>query len=250
MIRQHAGDHGFANRHGANADARIVAALGHDIGVGALFLLSTVRARRQNRRAWLHRETDHHRLPRGDSAEDAARVVRQNPARPLLPMVSRWRSPCRARRRGETVADLDALDGVDRHHRPGEVAVELGVDRGAEAGRHAFRDDLDHRPDGGPLLPQSSSSSSHPPRLRVRTQEWVAELTSSQSQLARSTLCGPICTSAPRTVMPGKILRAMAPAATRIAVSRAEERPPPRKSRRPYLGFIGVVGVAGTKLVS
>jgi len=50
----------------------------------------------------------------------------------------------------------------------------------------------------------------------------------SQSHLARSILCGPICTSAPRTVMPGKILRATAPAATRMAVSRAEERPPPR----------------------
>jgi hypothetical protein len=34
--------------------------------------------------------------------------------------------------------------------------------------------------------------------------------------------------SAARTVMPGTILRAMAPAATRIAVSRADWRPPPR----------------------
>ena len=32
--------------------------------------------------------------------------------------------------------------------------------------------------------------------------------------------------SAARTVMPGTILRAMAPAATRAAVSRAEARPP------------------------
>jgi hypothetical protein len=51
---------------------------------------------------------------------------------------------------------------------------------------------------------------------------------SSQSQLPRSILCGPICTSAPRTFTSGRIFRAMAPAATRVAVSRAEERPPPR----------------------
>ena len=34
--------------------------------------------------------------------------------------------------------------------------------------------------------------------------------------------------------MPGTTLRAMAPAATRVAVSRAEARPLPRQSRMPY----------------
>jgi len=52
--------------------------------------------------------------------------------------------------------------------------------------------------------------------------------TSSQSQRLRSTLCGPICTNAARMRIPDMILRAMAPAATREAVSRADERPPPR----------------------
>jgi hypothetical protein len=57
--------------------------------------------------------------------------------------------------------------------------------------------------------------------------------TAFQSQRARSIACGPICTRAPRIVTSGpmnfaRILRAMAPAATREAVSRAEERPPPR----------------------
>ncbi len=37
----------------------------------------------------------------------------------------------------------------------------------------------------------------------------------------------------------------MAPAATRIAVSRAEERPPPRWSRMPYFSSIGEIGMAG-----
>ena len=44
-------------------------------------------------------------------------------------------------------ADLDALDGVDRHHRRGEVGAELAVDRRAPAGRHAFGHHLDHRAD-------------------------------------------------------------------------------------------------------
>ena len=35
MIGQHAGHHGLADRHRADADAGVVAALGHDVGVGA-----------------------------------------------------------------------------------------------------------------------------------------------------------------------------------------------------------------------
>jgi len=31
VIGEDAGDHGFAHGHGANADARVVAALGHDL---------------------------------------------------------------------------------------------------------------------------------------------------------------------------------------------------------------------------
>ena len=45
----------------------------------------------------------------------------------------------------EAGADLDALDRVDRHQRPGEITVELVVDRLAEPGRDAARNDLDHR---------------------------------------------------------------------------------------------------------
>ncbi|MNT47094.1 hypothetical protein D3C72_1837830 [compost metagenome] len=38
----------------------------------------------------------------------------------------------------KAVADLDALDGVDRHQVCGDILVELGVDRRADAGRHAL----------------------------------------------------------------------------------------------------------------
>jgi hypothetical protein len=44
------------------------------------------------------------------------------------------------RNTGEAVADLHALDRVDRHHRRGQVAVQLAVDRLAPARRHAIGD--------------------------------------------------------------------------------------------------------------
>ena len=59
--------------------------------------------------------------------------------------------------------------------------------------------------------------------------------TSPQSQRPRSIRCGPIWMRAPRIATPPpRTLRATAPAATRMAVSRALARPPPRWSRTPY----------------
>ena len=77
-------------------------------------------------------------------------LLERNTGRPSLPMriSSAFSSPVSARG-GEAVADLDALDGVDRHQRRGDVLVELAVDRRAEPGRHALGDDLDHRADRG-----------------------------------------------------------------------------------------------------
>ena len=68
-----------------------------------------------------------------------------------------------------------------------------------------------------------------PPLIEVQLcrMTWKVR-TDASLQRPRSILCSPICTSAPRTLMAGTILRAMAPAATRIAVSRADWRPPPR----------------------
>jgi hypothetical protein len=51
------------------------------------------------------------------------------------------------RRGGHAFADLDALDRVDRHHRGGEVGVELAVDRRAEAWRARPRPHFDDRAD-------------------------------------------------------------------------------------------------------
>ena len=77
MIRQHAGHHGFADRHRADADAGIVAAFGQDVGVVAAAIDGL--ARRQDRRRRLYGKTHHHRLASGDAAEDAAGVVGEKP---------------------------------------------------------------------------------------------------------------------------------------------------------------------------
>ena len=60
LIRQHTGHHRFAHRHGADADARIMAALGDDVGFRAGFIDGP--ARRENRRGRLDREARHNRL--------------------------------------------------------------------------------------------------------------------------------------------------------------------------------------------
>ena len=64
---------------------------------------------------------------------------------------SAFSSPVNARGR-HSRADLDALDGVDRHHGAGEILIELGVERRSPAGRDAFGNDLDHGADRRPGL--------------------------------------------------------------------------------------------------
>jgi len=109
-----------------------------------------------------------------------------------------------------------------------QVSVELGVDRRPQSRRHAFGDHLDHRADRGTLLSDTVEIAFEDAALSLSGQKNGLRAISSQSISRDSILCGPICTSAPRTVIPSTIFRAMAPAATRIAVSRADERPPPR----------------------
>ena len=71
------------------------------------------------------------------------------------------------------------------------------------------------------------------PMFRVGAEEWIFLNCLPVSLLAQS-IVSPIWINAPRTTMPGTTLRAMAPAATRFAVSRALARPEPRQSRNPY----------------
>ena len=118
----------------------------------------------------------------------------------------------------------------------GDVLVELGVDRRAEAGRHAVGDDLDDRADRGAGLADAVEIVGEDRHgAGIGREEGVFRVVDEVPvPAARSIAFVPMATSAPRTTMPGTTLRASAPAATRAAVSRADERPPPRWSRTPY----------------
>src|SRR5258708_4120985 len=125
-------------------------------------------------------------------------------------------------RRADADAGVVAALGRDL----GVVAVD--VDRAAGP-PEATRGVLPHAPAAGPFLrtwPRYPSDAGA--ACRSGHQKGLSSI-ASQSQRARSILCGPIWITAPRMVTPApRILRAIAPAATRLAVSRAEARPPPR----------------------
>ena len=118
-----------------------------DLGVVAVAVDGL--ARRQDRRGRLDREARDDRLPGRNAAENAAGVVGQKHRLAVVAHAHLVGIVLAAHRRGgKAVADLDALDRVDAHQRAGQIAVELGVDRRAEARRHAFGHDLDHRAEG------------------------------------------------------------------------------------------------------
>ena len=92
---------------------------------------------------WLDRHAHHHVLPAGDAAQHATGVVRQ---------IARRRHFVRVlgttlHHAVEAGADLDALDGVDAHHRVGDVGIEAVVHRLAPADRHARGHHVDARTD-------------------------------------------------------------------------------------------------------
>src|SRR5208282_5146047 len=68
MIGDDACHHGFADRHGADADTRIVAPLSRYFGLAAVAVDGA--PRRQDRRGRLDRETRDHRLAGRYAAED------------------------------------------------------------------------------------------------------------------------------------------------------------------------------------
>src|SRR5829696_2840319 len=142
VVGQDARRHRFADRHAADADAGVVAAVRLDLDLVAV---GVDRAHRlQDRAGRLDREARHDVLAARDAAEDAAGVVRQELDLAVLHAHLVAVLLAGQRDRAETGADLDPLDGVDRHHRAREIAVELVVDRLAEPSGDAARHHLDH----------------------------------------------------------------------------------------------------------
>src|ERR1700730_3466759 len=155
LIGEHAGNHGFADRNGANSNARVVAAFCRDFGLGAEAIDGEARC--QNRGGRLDRETRDDRLAGRDSAEYPARVVRQKKRRAVLAPADLVGIGIAGKSGGgETVADLDALDRVDRNKSACQFRVELAIDWRAPARRHVLGHDLDDSADGGPRLADAS----------------------------------------------------------------------------------------------
>ncbi len=75
MVGEHAGDHRLADRHRADADAGVVAAVGRDFDLVAVDIDRAHRG--QDRAGRLDRKPRDDVLPGRDAAEDAAGVVRQ-----------------------------------------------------------------------------------------------------------------------------------------------------------------------------
>ena len=75
MVGQNAGHHGLADRHRTNPNARVVTTLRYNFGVVAMDVDGA--ARRQNRTGGFDRESSNNVLATGNTAQDAAGVIRQ-----------------------------------------------------------------------------------------------------------------------------------------------------------------------------
>jgi hypothetical protein len=78
---------------------------------------------------------EHDHLPRADTAKNATRMI----GRKAVHMHFVAMLAATLGHRIEAVADLDTLDGIDRHQRRCEIAIELAVDGLAPTGRHVPR---------------------------------------------------------------------------------------------------------------
>src|SRR4051812_18979585 len=150
MIGQHACHHRLGHRRGAQADARVMPALGAQFDLAAELVDAAHRV--EDRAGRLDRQPADDVLAGRDAAQDATGMVGEEHrlAAPDAHLVGVLLAAHR-RRRG-TVADLDALHGIDAHQALGEVGIELVVDRIAQAGRHTGGHDLDHRADRAAAL--------------------------------------------------------------------------------------------------
>ena len=228
----HQREHRLGDRRRADADAGVVAAEGLDRGRRALEVDRAARA--ADRAGRLDRDRHRDVLAGRDAAEHAAGVVAGEALRRQLVAVRR----AALRDRREAGADLDALDRVDAHHRVRDVGVELVVERLAEADRHAAA-----RPRR--CARRSSRRPAQLRRCRPRCAAMSLALAAKNglsadvlrglrtgSRSRRSGSCGRRRSC--RAARAATCARSP-PAPTAGAVRRADERPPPRGSRRPYL---------------
>jgi hypothetical protein len=153
--------------------------------------------------------------------------------KPSWVISSRCVLPCcaTAAKPSPTSTPLTAL--ID-NQRAGEFAIELAVNRFAPAGRHAVGDDGDARADRIAGLAQRIHVASSSATCAASGQKnGLLRPRSSRSRAARRRRSAPGAAHAHAELFAQPRL-AITAAATRIVVSRADERPPPRGSRMPY----------------
>src|SRR5690606_14287733 len=133
--------HRLGDRRGAQADARVVPARGHDLRRPALLVDGT--PGHLNARRRFQGNTHENVLSARAAAERAAgRVLLEALGRELVAMLAAALPHAR-----EAVAELHAFDGIDAHQAFRDLGFEL-VEHGlAETHRHAARDEIDARAD-------------------------------------------------------------------------------------------------------
>lgn len=118
VVNQYQSEHGFGNRRGAQADARVVAAVGGQFDGIAFDVDGT--ARRGDTAGGLDGDVDGNILAGADAAQNAAGVVRQEAFGGKLVAVFAAALGDAA----ETCTDFHAFDGVNRHHGIGDVGIQ------------------------------------------------------------------------------------------------------------------------------
>src|SRR5262245_54629510 len=174
VIGDDACHHGLADRHRANADTGVVPPLGADIGLDTIPVNGAAGSKYRGGR--LDRETADNRLAGRDAAQNAARMVGKKHGSTIVAHADLVGILfATQRRRGKSRADLDALDSINAHQSRGEIAVELAVNRGAEANGYAFGNDLDDGPHGRAALADIVEIGFEEfCLLRIRTEERIA----------------------------------------------------------------------------
>src|SRR5690606_11989452 len=149
-------------------DAWIVPARRDDLDRVAVNVDRTPRHLDARRR--FQRDTDENILSARYSAEySPCRILREAFRRDLVAVLAAALADA-----AEAVADLDALHGVDAHHRARDLGVELVEDRLAESRRDAGRDHVDPCADGVAFAAQLDHERLEPFDLRrIRAEERV-----------------------------------------------------------------------------
>lgn len=163
-------------------------------------------------------------LPAADTAENAARMVA------LETVFGDFVAVLAAAQRHyvKTVANFHAFHRVDAHQRMGDVGIRAVKDRLAKSGGDTTGNNGDFRADGVALFFSARISSSNASILSGRAEERILFNQRPVFDFQRNVAHLGQAAADFNTKFLGEIFLAIAPAATRMAVSRAEERPPPR----------------------